>query len=150
METGEFLSEFHVGDLRPRSELGPTGNELEYCSAHMGMTTLDRERDLLVNAWYTGGVNVIDFTKPTRLKEVAFYDRVARGGTWSAYPYTGPLFKTGQGIPVYATDGVTSNGVAEGMVAYRATLPKPGKAFVIDHLNPQTMDFSVKKSMGRR
>jgi hypothetical protein len=135
LESGEFLSEFHVGDLRPSSAAG------EYCSAHMGMTTVHPARDLLVNAWYTGGVNVIDFTDPTALKEVAFYDRVAPGGTWSAYPYTGPLFKTGPGIPVYASDGVTSNGLAEGMVTYRTILPRPGRAHVIDHLNPQTMDF---------
>jgi hypothetical protein len=134
---GNFLSEFHVGDVRPSSAAG------EYCSAHMGMTTIDRQRDLLVNAWYTGGVNVVDFSKPRRLKEVAYYDRVAPGGTWSAYPYTGPLFKTGNGIPVYASDGVTSNGLSEGMVVYRTILPKPGKAHVIDHLNPQTMDFDV-------
>jgi hypothetical protein len=142
MESGEFLSEFHVGDVRPSSAAG------EYCSAHMGMTTIDPHRDVLVNAWYTGGVNVIDFTQPTRLKEVAFYDRVAPGGTWSAYPYTGPLFKTGPGIPVYASDGVSSNGLAEGMVAYRTILPKPGKANVIDHLNPQTMDFDVSRGRG--
>src|ERR687892_2383214 len=135
---GNFLSEFHVGDLRPSTAAG------EYCSAHMGMTTIDRNRDLLVNAWYTGGVNVIDFTQPTRLKEVAYYDRVLQGGTWSAYPYTGPLFKTGPGIPVYATDGVSSNALSEGMVAYRTILPKPGKSQTIDHLNPQTMDFETK------
>jgi hypothetical protein len=142
LETGEFLSEFHVGDVRPDPRAG------EYCSAHMGMTTIDRQRDLLVNAWYTGGVNVIDFSQPTRLKEIAYYDRVAQGGTWSAYPYTGPLFKTGPGIPVYATDGVTMNGLSEGMVAYRTILPKPGKAHVIDHLNPQTMDFDVTPGRG--
>src|SRR5688500_427037 len=34
MESGEFLSEFHVGDVRPSTAAG------EYCSAHMGMTTL--------------------------------------------------------------------------------------------------------------
>jgi hypothetical protein len=141
---GEFLSEFHVGDLRPSAAAG------EYCSAHMGMTTIDRQRDLLVNAWYTGGVNVIDFTDPTRLKEVAYYDRVAPSGTWSAYPYTGPLFKTGPGIPVYASDGVISNGLSEGMVAYRTILPKPGKAHTIDHLNPQTMDFDVSSGRGRK
>jgi hypothetical protein len=142
LETGEFLSEFHVGDVRPSTAAG------EYCSAHMGMTTIDPQRDLLVNAWYTGGVNVIDFTQPTRLKEVAFYDRVAPGGTWSAYPYTGPLFETGPGIPVYASDGVISNGLAEGMVAYRTILPRPGRAHVIDHLNPQTMDFDVSRGRG--
>jgi hypothetical protein len=130
---GNFLSEFHVGDVRP--DPGPT----EYCSAHMGMTVLGN-RDLLVNAWYTGGVDVIDFSKPTRLKEIAYYDPQQDSGTWSAYPYTGPLFRKGPGIPIYATDGVENNAIAEGMVVYRAILPKPGRAHTVDHLNPQTMD----------
>jgi hypothetical protein len=131
---GNFLSEFHVGDLRPSSAPG------EYCSAHMGMAVMGIERDLLVNAWYTGGVDVIDFTQPTRLKEIAYYDPVANSGTWSAYPYTGPMFKTGPGIPVYATDGVTNNALAQGMVVYRTIVEKPGVPMRVDHLNPQTMD----------
>jgi hypothetical protein len=130
---GNFLSEFHVGDLRP--DPGDT----EYCSAHMGMAVMGIKRDLLVNAWYTGGVDVIDFSKPTRLKEVAFFDPQRDSGTWSAYPYTGPMFKTGPGIPVYASDGVENNALAEGMVVYRPILPKPG-SHVADHLNPQTME----------
>jgi hypothetical protein len=133
-ETGEFFSEFHVGDLRPSSAAG------EYCSAHMGMQVMGIQRDLLVNAWYTGGVDVIDFTKPTRLKEIAYYDPVSNSGTWSAYPYTGPMFKNGPGIPVYASDGVTNNGLAQGMVVYRTIVEKPGVPMRVDHLNPQTMD----------
>jgi hypothetical protein len=131
---GNFLSEFHVGDLRPSSAPG------EYCSAHMGMAVMGIQRDLLVNAWYTGGADVIDFTQPTRLKEIAYYDPVANSGTWSAYPYTGPMFKTGPGIPVYATDGVTNNALAQGMVVYRTIVEKPGVPMRVDHLNPQTMD----------
>jgi hypothetical protein len=130
---GNFLSEFHVGDLRP--DPGDT----EYCSAHMGMAVMGIKRDLLVNAWYTGGVDVIDFSKPTRLKEIAFFDPQRDSGTWSAYPYTGPMFKTGPGIPIYASDGVENNALAEGMVVYRGKLPKPGR-HVVDHLNPQTME----------
>jgi hypothetical protein len=130
---GNFLSEFHVGDLRP--DPGDT----EYCSAHMGMAVMGIKRDLLVNAWYTGGVDVIDFSKPTRLKEIAYFDPQRDSGTWSAYPYTGPMFKTGPGIPVYASDGVENNALAEGMVVYRPILPKPGSD-VVDHLNPQTME----------
>jgi hypothetical protein len=129
---GNFLSEFHVGDIRPNPAAG------EYCSAHMGMAVMGIGADLLVNAWYTGGVDVIDFTKATRLKEVAYYDPAQNSGTWSAYPYTGPLFPTGPGIPVYASDGVTNNALAEGMVVYRTLIQKPGRTF--DHLNPQTMD----------
>jgi hypothetical protein len=129
---GNFLSQFHVGDVRPNPAAG------EYCSAHMGMAVMGIGPDLLVNAWYTGGVDVIDFTRATRLKEVAYYDPAQNSGTWSAYPYTGPLFRSGQGIPVYASDGVTNNALAEGMVVYRALIQKPGRTF--DHLNPQTMD----------
>ena len=131
---GNFLSEFHVGDLRPDTSPG------EYCSAHMGMQVMNIRRDLLVNAWYSGGVNVIDFTQADRLKEVAHYDPDRISGTWSAYPYTGPMYATGPGIPVYASDGVLSNGNARGMVVYRTLIQKPGRAQLVDHLNPQTMD----------
>jgi hypothetical protein len=131
---GNFLSEFHVGDLRP----DPGADE--YCSAHMGMAVMGIKKDLLVNAWYTGGVDVINFSKPTRLKEIAYYDTIETTGTWSAYPYTGPMFKRGPGIPVYASDGVENNALAEGMVVYRTVIQKPGKKQLVDHLNPQTMD----------
>ena len=150
MESGAFVSEFHVGDVRPDPGAG------EYCSAHMGMAVMGIKRDLLVNAWYTGGVNVIDFTKPARLKEIAYYDPQQNSGTWSAYPYTGPQFKTGPGIPVYASDGVTNNALADGMVVYRAIIQKPGRRGVVDHLNPQTMDFTgrtdkrLERFVGRR
>ena len=118
---GNFLSEFHVGDVRP----DPGADE--YCSAHMGMAVMGIKRDLLVNAWYTGGADVIDFSKPTRLKEIAYYDPIETTGTWSAYPYTGPMFKKGAGIPVYASDGVENNALAEGMVVYRTIIQKIGK-----------------------
>ena len=131
---GNYLSMFNVGDVRPDPRDG------EYCSSHMGMTVTGIERDLLVNAWYTGGVDVIDFTKPTRLKEIAYYDTSRQTGTWSAYPYTGPMFKNGPGVPVYASDGVEDNANARGMEVFRAIVPKPGKPRLLDHLNPQTME----------
>jgi hypothetical protein len=140
---GNFLSEFHVGDLRPDP------GETEYCSAHMGMTVTGIKRDLLVNAWYTGGVDVIDFTKPTRLKEIAYYDPQRDSGTWSAYPYTGPLFKRGGGLPVYASDGVENNALAEGMVVYRARVQRPSRRNLVDHLNPQTMDHDMESDGGQ-
>jgi hypothetical protein len=130
---GNFLSEFHVGDLRPDPAPG------EYCSAHMGMAVMGANQDLLVNAWYTGGVDIINFTNPTRLREVAYYDPQRNSGTWSAYPYTGPKFPTGPGIPIYASDGVTNNGLAQGMVVYRPIIQNIG-SHTVDHLNPQTMD----------
>jgi hypothetical protein len=138
METGEFLSEFHVGDLRP----DPAASA--YCSAHMGMAVMGIKRDLLVNAWYTGGVDVIDFTDPTRLREIAYYDIAGPGpqgsDNWSAYPYTGPMFRRGPGIPVYASDGVRTPDSARGMEVFRTLVEKPALGARVDHLNPQTMD----------
>jgi hypothetical protein len=130
--TGAFLSEFQVGDVRP--EAGA------YCSAHMGLPVANINQDLLVNAWYMGGVDVIDFTNPVRLREVAYYDQAPDGATgsdnWSAYAYTGPMFRNGPGIPVYASDGVHNPDTARGLLVFRTILPKSGKG--LDHLNPQT------------
>jgi hypothetical protein len=134
---GNFLSEFNVGDVRPNP------GETEYCSSHMGMTITGIERDILVNAWYTGGVNVIDFTRPRNLREIAYYDPAQDSGTWSAYPYTGPLFKGRRGVPVYASDGVENNELAEGMVVYRARVKQPESTNLVPHMNPQTMDHHM-------
>jgi hypothetical protein len=141
---GNFLSEFHVGDLRPDPREG------EYCSAHMGMTVMGIKRDILVNAWYTGGVDVIDFTRPRRLREIAYYDPVRQTGTWSAYPYTGPLFTRGRGLPIYASDGVEDPPNAQGMVVYRARVQTPRRRNTVDHLNPQTMDHEMSMAKGHR
>jgi hypothetical protein len=134
---GTYLSDFQVGRLRPQ----PLTDPAPYCSAHMGMAVMGIKRDLLVNAWYTGGVDVIDFSDPVNLKEIAYYKFAGTFGSdnWSAYPYTGPLFK-GRGIPVYASDGVEDPPTARGTVVFRTLLPKPGKSKLVDHLNPQTMD----------
>ena len=132
--SGSFLSEFQVGNLRP--EAGA------YCSAHMGLPITGTPDDLLVNAWYMGGVNVVDFTDPASPTEVAHYDMAPAGtegsDNWSAYPYVGPQFSSGGGVPVYATDGVHSPDTAKGFLAFRATtLTSSGGQ---GHLNPQTQE----------
>jgi len=133
--SGAFLSEFQVGNLRPE--------EGAYCSAHMGMSVPGASRDLLVNAWYMGGVDVIDFSDPTSPKEIAYYDIAPAGplgsDNWSAYPYVGPKFKTGPGIPVYASDGVHNPPSARGLVVFRTNIGKTGGT-VLDYLNPQTLN----------
>ena len=137
---GNFLSEFHVGDLRPNTEQGA------YCSAHMGMAVMGIRRDLLVNAWYTGGVDVIDFSRPTRLRETAYFDMRNVGGQLVRIPVHGPDVREGPGIPVYASDGL-GNVNAGSMLALRAkNIPGPRRKEQVDHLNPQTMDHMM---MGR-
>jgi hypothetical protein len=135
--TGELLSEVQVGNSRP--ETAPNS----YCSARRSRTIGGLNRDFLVSAWHTGGVNVLDLTRPRAPKEIAFYDFAPAGpmGSYSlaAYAYTGPAFRMGAGIPVYATDGAGNTAAARGLVVFRTLVEKVGNRGV-DHLNPQTID----------
>ncbi|MFF4411278.1 LVIVD repeat-containing protein [Streptosporangium sp. NPDC001559] len=71
--------------------------ETENCVAHNGSLIPVRGRDILVQAWYQGGVSVIDFTDSARPKEIGFFERGpdpsgGAGGIWSAYYYNGYVY----------------------------------------------------------
>ena len=58
-------------------------------------------RDIMVQAWYQGGVSVFDFTDSAHPVEIAFFDRgpldakkLITGGFWSAYWYNGNIYGT--------------------------------------------------------
>jgi hypothetical protein len=68
----------------------------ENCVAHNGSLIPIPGRDVMVQAWYQGGISVFDWTDPAHPKEIAFFDRgpvdgtkPASGGSWSAYWYNG-------------------------------------------------------------
>jgi hypothetical protein len=68
----------------------------ENCVAHNGSLIPIPGRDVMVQAWYQGGISVFDWTDPAHPKEIAFFDRgpvdatkLADGGSWSAYWYNG-------------------------------------------------------------
>jgi hypothetical protein len=70
----------------------------ENCVAHNGSLVPVPGRDIMVQAWYQGGVSVFDFTNPAHAAEIAFFDRgpidpnrMAEGGSWSAYWYNGVI-----------------------------------------------------------
>lgn len=119
----------------------PRGGEAGYCSAHLGNAVRTKDADLLVNAWYNGGIDVIDFSDPVNPTEVAFWDETS--DNWSAYWYEGPTLGSGQ-FPVYATDGVEAPPAGEGFQVFSVlsdvdTRPLP-------YLNPQTQE----ELLGRR
>ena len=70
----------------------------ENCVAHNGSLIPVPGRDIMVQAWYQGGVSVFDFTDPARPFEIAYYDRgpmdanrLQGAGSWSAYWYNGNI-----------------------------------------------------------
>jgi len=75
--------------------------ETENCVAHNGSLIPVPGRDLMVQAWYQGGVSVMDFTDPEHPMELAYFDRgpvdgkvLVSGGSWSAYWYNGRIYSS--------------------------------------------------------
>jgi hypothetical protein len=93
----------------------------ENCVAHNGSLIPVPGRDIMVQAWYQGGLSVFDFTDPAKPVEIAFFDRgpmsdttVAISGYWSAYWYNGYIVgsEIGRGLDVFqltASDMLTQN-----------------------------------------
>jgi hypothetical protein len=137
-QTGAFLSHFMIDR-----------GETDYCSAHMGLPvpTTDGSR-LIVNAWYMGGANVVDFTDPANPTEVAFYDIAPFGPAgsdhWSAYWYEGPRLG-GDSLTIYASDGVHDPPLVQangrGFDVFRVDGLSTDVNF--DHLNPQTQESLI-------
>ena len=84
--------------------------EQENCVAHNGSIIPVPGRDIMVQAWYQGGVSVFDFTDSAHPVEIAFFDRgpldaaqLITGGYWSAYWYNGYIYGTeiARGLDVF-------------------------------------------------
>lgn len=70
----------------------------ENCVAHNGSLVPVPGRDIMVQAWYQGGISLLDFTDSATPREIAFFDRgpisatsLVLGGFWSAYWYNGHI-----------------------------------------------------------
>jgi hypothetical protein len=73
--------------------------ENENCVAHNGSLIPIPGRDVLVQAWYQGGISVVDFTDASHPFEIAYFDRGpvdstkrGMGGQWSTYWYNGYIY----------------------------------------------------------
>ncbi|MGH9251870.1 MAG: LVIVD repeat-containing protein, partial [Acidimicrobiales bacterium] len=103
----------------------------ENCVAHNSSVIPVPNRDIYVQAWYQGGVSVVDFTDTANPVEIAFFDRgpinspfpipdptnpnrINLGGLWSTYWYNGFIYGTeiARGFDTYgllANDQLTAN-----------------------------------------
>jgi hypothetical protein len=80
-------------------KIPPVQTDTENCVAHNGSLVPVPGRDILVQAWYQGGISVMDFTDSENPEEIAFFDRgpldedqLILGGFWSAYYYNGHIY----------------------------------------------------------
>jgi hypothetical protein len=121
----EFRSYFKI----PR-----TNAATENCVAHNGSLIPVPGRDIMVQAWYQGGISVWDFTNSRRPKEIAYWERgpisadsLVVGGSWSAYWYNGHIY---------------SNDIAKGVDVLRLRDPRTDAArfFRTRVFNAQTQE----------
>ncbi len=106
--------------------------EAEVCVAHNGSIIPVKGRDIMVQAWYQGGVSVWDFTDSRKPKEIGFFERgpvtldqVTTAGPWSAYYYNGYIY---------------SNDIAKGLDVLKINDRRtdPAKRVRLPELNVQT------------
>ena len=105
----------------------------ENCVAHNGSLIPVPGRDIMVQAWYQGGVSVFDFTDASKPVEIAFFDRgplsateLITGGYWSTYWYNGYIYgaEIARGVDVFRltpSEHLTQNEI-DAATAVRATV----------------------------
>lgn len=134
-----------VANLKDRQLEGQSFHKLptvqgrtENCVAHNGSIIPVPGRDLMVQAWYQGGISIMDFTDAARPVEVAYFDRgpidperLVVGGSWSAYWFNGRIYSSeiARGLDVLKLVPSDQLSAAEIAVA---------EAVMIAENNPQT------------
>lgn len=119
-------------------KLPSTQSSTENCVAHNGNIIPVPGRDLMVQAWYQGGISIVDFTDPMKPFEVAYFDRgpleaehLKVGGDWSAYWFNGRIYASeiARGLDVLKLEPSDKLSAAEIAAA---------ESVMRDVINPQT------------
>lgn len=133
------------GRLRFRShyKLPAAQTEEENCVAHNGSIVPVPGRDIFVQAWYQGGISVMDFTDSANPREIAYFDRgpidgehMVLGGYWSAYWYRGAIYGTeiDRGLDVLSLQPgaeLTANEIAAAALADQGQTFNPQQQFPV-------------------
>ena len=132
------------GELAFRShfKIPAPQTEQENCVAHNGSIIPVPGRDLFVQAWYQGGISVVDFTDSANPVEIAFFDRgpvdaeeLVSGGFWSTYWFGSRIYGTeiARGLDVLAltpSEHLTENEIAAALLAEQ-TVFNPQQQFAV-------------------
>lgn len=105
---------FHLNDNKMQFasyyKMPAAQGDSENCVAHNGSLVPVPGRDILVQAWYQGGVSLMDFTDADHPVEIGYFDRgpinpnmLILGGDWSAYWYNGHIYgsEIARGLDVF-------------------------------------------------
>jgi len=119
-------------------------SEQENCVAHNGSIIPVPGRDIFVQAWYQGGLSIIDFTDAAKPVEIAYFDRgpihedeMVLGGYWSTYWYDGLIYGTAivRGLDVFRltpSEHMSENEIAAAKLATGDEVFNPQQQFRLD------------------
>ncbi len=133
------------GELKFQSyfKLPAPQTDSENCVAHNGSVIPVPGRDIFVQAWYQGGLSVIDFTDSSAPVEIAFFDRgpihedeLVVGGYWSTYWYDNKIYGTEivRGLDVFAlepSEYLSANEIAAAELANQGGVFNPQQQFPV-------------------
>jgi hypothetical protein len=110
----------------------------ENCVSHNGGLIPVPGRDLMVQGWYQGGVNVFDFTDRDNPVEIAYFDRgpvdadnLVVAGSWGAYWYNGYIYSSELDRGLDVLELVPSEHLSQNEI-------DAAKLVVMDEYNPQS------------
>ncbi len=116
-------------------KISRTQRNSENCVAHNGNVLPVRGRDIMVQAWYQGGLSVFDFSNPHEPRELGWWERgpfkdepisgESLSGAWSSYWYRGNIF---------------TNEIQEGLDVHVFREPVRKRAKTLPYLNVQTQE----------
>jgi hypothetical protein len=129
-DTGDSLGQFAI----PRTQ-----TSVENCTTHNYDIVPLRDRYVMVSGNYQSGISVIDFTDPANAKEIAYADPaplvdpnppvgIELGGDWSTYWYNGRIYESD---------------ISRGLIIWNLSDNAVAGARKLDHLNPQTTEFTI-------
>ncbi|HEU4448403.1 MAG TPA: hypothetical protein VFR63_00300 [Gaiellaceae bacterium] len=112
----------------------------ENCTIHNYNVVPTKKRYVLVAGNYQAGISVVDFTDPANAEEIAYADPAPLeptqlGGDWSTYWYNGRIYESD---------------ITRGLLVWRLSDRAVAHAKRLDHLNPQTLEFSFDMKFDRK
>jgi hypothetical protein len=112
---------------------------VENCTTHNYNVVPTNKGYVMVSGNYQSGISVIDFTDPTKAKEIAYADPaplidpnppvgLELGGDWSTYWYNGHIYESD---------------ITRGLIVWKLSDEAVAGARKLGHLNRQTQEFTI-------
>ena len=130
-------------EFRSYYKLAAPQADQENCVAHNGSVVPVPGRDIFAQAWYQGGLSLVDFTDSANPFEIAYFDRgpiheehLILGGYWSTYWYDGKIYGTeiARGVDVLSlvpSEYLSENEIAAAQIADQRDVFNPQQQFQV-------------------